>query len=451
MAEKQKIRKKTFLQYFKQRFIPKSLLKRSLLIIVTPLLLFQFTTAYFFFNRHWETVSRRLATDLVGDITFIIQLKNHFNDDDINSTLFKTAKQRLLMEISFQKDQKLPQKTESIPTTVLVESLNEILKSNMSYPYTIGGSKDDKKINIFVQLNDGLLIITTPSKRFFSSTTYTFIGFMIIISILLFGIATIFMKNQIRPVYRLAQASENFGKGQDVSNFKLEGASEIRKASQAFILMKERIKRQISERVNMLAGVSHDLRTPITRMKLQLAMMSSNEEIKELLADVEEMETMIEGYLSFARGEGEEKAVKIQVEDIINNVVNKFKKTEKSFNLDINSSTTMVLRKNAFERCLTNIIANAVKYGNHNISVATFATKSNFKITIDDDGIGIPKEKYDEVFKAFSRIDNSRNKSTGGVGLGLSIAKDIITSHGGEISLDESPINGLRVLITLPI
>ena len=279
---------------------------------------------------------------------------------------------------------------------------------------------------------------------------------MVGISLLLFLVAVLFLRIQVRSIADLATAAEDFGKGVDNKNFKPYGSSEVRRAGIAFIKMKERIQRQISERTQMLAGVSHDLRTPLTRMKLQLAMLPDGKSEdglnkEEFLQDVDEMEKMLEGYLSFVSGEGGEPSGFVDMNEMILSILNKFRNSKALIRYTTNDQVSAIQgREQALKRALTNIIGNAFNYGN-TVSVSLESNNRKLEVTVDDDGPGIPPDKREDVFKAFYRIEDSRNKETGGVGLGLSIAKDIIVSHGGKIELADSPIGGLRVLISIPL
>ena len=264
-------------------------------------------------------------------------------------------------------------------------------------------------------------------------------------------VAILFMRNQIRPIKRLAIAADRFGKGREVPFFKLEGAREVRQASRAFLGMRERINRQIQQRTAMLAGVSHDLRTPLTRMKLQAEMLGDNDDAKALRSDIDDMERMIDGYLQFARGEGDEVMERVDVMEILRRLEGNYTRNGLDISVESKSdSHELFLRPIAFERCMTNIISNAQKHATK-VIVKVKSDDDNIFIFVDDDGVGIDEDHYEDVFKPFFREDKSRNTKTGGVGLGLPIAKDIVLAHGGDIALDRSPQKGLRVMISLPI
>ena len=269
-------------------------------------------------------------------------------------------------------------------------------------------------------------------------------------SVVLAAVATIFMRNQVSPIRRLAMAADNFGRGRDTPDFKPSGATEVRQAASAFLAMRNRLKRQIQQRTEMLAGVSHDLRTPLTRMKLQLAMLSSNPEIKELESDVNVMDRMIQDYLGFARGEVAEPAEAVEIGGLLEEVVHGYRHNGATVALDVKEPIRLPVQRAAFKRCIDNIVTNATRYGRQ-VQVRAGRDRRALSITIDDDGPGIPADQREEVFRPFVRLDQSRNRDTGGTGLGLAIARDIVHSHGGEIALGESPTGGLRASIQLPL
>jgi two-component system osmolarity sensor histidine kinase EnvZ len=269
-------------------------------------------------------------------------------------------------------------------------------------------------------------------------------------SVIFLFIATIFLRNQIRPIRRLAEAADSFGRGIDMPNYRPHGATEVRKAARAFIVMRERIKRQLRTRTEMLAGISHDLRTPLTRIKLELAMLPESEAVRELSDDVRQMEHMIQEYLDFARGEGREVALRVSLREMLEDVVSDYKRLSQDVVLIAGGDVTTDIRVSSFRRMLHNLIDNALRYGKR--CDLTLRPASNYcEIMIDDEGQGIPVEKRDEVFKPFNRLEPSRNIKTGGVGLGLTIARDIVLAHGGSITLGSSPKQGLRVIIRLPL
>jgi len=300
-----------------------------------------------------------------------------------------------------------------------------------------------------IDTQDGLYQFKTLTKNIFNSSIFGFIAWMIGTSLLLFVVSSLFLRVQARSIKQLAEAAENFGKGVD-SSFKPYGSSEVRTAGVAFNKMRERIKRQMSERTQMLAGVSHDLKTPLTRMNLRLAMLPDTEDNAAFREDVVEMQQMLEGYLAFARGEGSEKSVEVDFNFLVSEIVGKFKMLGHNIEYEPNQVSPLKGRQQALKRAVTNIVSNACYYAK-NVKIELQEKNNRLELFIEDDGPGIPEDKREEVFKAFYRLEESRNKQTGGVGLGLSITKDIIRSHGGTIKLSEGSLGGLKVEIKLPL
>ena len=432
-----------------KNFLPKSLLGRALLIIVMPLIILQLVSATIFYETHWAKVSRKLAYGLVGDIATLVELLRLDNTDRSLKSIQALASQNMGLSVRLKKNQILSKVADAEKNWNIEDSFVKVLRSSLQRPFNIKESTIEKHILVNIQLSEGVLQVEFARKRLFSSTTYVFVLWMVGTSMILFGLATIFMRNQVKPIRRLAIAAEDFGKGRDTPNFKPEGAIEVRQASSAFISMRDRIKRQVSRRTEMLAGVSHDLRTPITRMKLQLELLKENKNTGELARDLSEMEHMLEGYLAFARGEGEELPKEVDVVKLVKQVIEDVKKNSANIGLSSEKRVLISLRPNLFRRCIANLIENADRYASA-VSVELTVEVGFVKILIDDNGPGISEELRDQVFRPFFRLDDSRNLDTGGVGLGLAIARDAIISHGGEIELQDSPTGGLRVLLKLP-
>ena len=437
--------------------LPKGLLGRSLLILVMPLVLLQLVSAYIFYGTHWDVVTRRLATGLAGDIGSVIELMRVYPGPENRGIIFGATSWSMGLQFSMEDNGILdrtgmlqaPSKLENEVSGYSLEAnLLGAMRERVGRPVFVNTEYGEREVMIQVQLQNGVLTVIAPRKRLYSPTTTIFVLWMVGTSLLLFGIATIFMRNQVRSVRRLAAAADSFGKGRDVSHYKPEGAAEVRQAAAAFGLMRERIQRQIGQRTEMLAGVSHDLRTPLTRMKLQLAMMDG-EGIAELCEDVTDMERMVEGYLAFARGEGTEKIVPTDLVALIEDVCAKQRREGAAIDLHCEEELSLPLRPHAVSRALMNLIGNAVRYANH-VAVRAGRRGEVAEVTVDDDGPGIPADKREDAFKAFLRLEGSRNPTTGGVGLGLTIARDVVRGHGGDILLEDSPLGGLRVRMRLP-
>jgi two-component system osmolarity sensor histidine kinase EnvZ len=436
------------LKFLTKSFLPKSLLGRSLMIVVMPLVLLQVIAGYIFYESHWRKVSLTLSRGVAGDIASVIELMRRENGTNNFNLIFQVPANHMGLSMSYSEG-KILSDMQPTASGKMEETLAKALREATARSFTINSEKIDRHVVIDVQLSDGVLHVVTARKRLFSTTTYIFLLWMVGSSLALFAVATIFMRNQVKPIRRLAEAADEFGKGRDASKFKPEGATEVRQAAIAFIAMRERIQRHITQRTEMLAGVSHDLRTPLTRMKLQLELAPETSGLTNLRDDLSEMETMLSGYLDFAKGEGGEKQVLTNLSNMLNIVVSQARRKGGVIDLHVEGEINVHVRPKVFKRSLINLIDNAVRYAEH-VSLRVGKRESFVDIIIDDDGPGIPEESREDVFKPFFRIEESRNLETGGVGLGLSIARDVVRGHGGEIILDTSPVGGLRARIRLP-
>jgi len=432
-----------------KRYLPKSLLGRSLMIIVMPLVILQLVSAAIFYETHWDKVTLRLARGVAGDVASVISMMRRNPGPENQTWIFDLAGENMEMVVTLKKGAVLPNSSRP-PDGLMERMLTRALKSYVGKPFAIDSKSERRYVIIDVQLASGVLNVITPRKRLFSSTAFVFVIWMVGTSLILFAVATIFMRNQVKPIRRLAVAADDLGKGRDVTAFKPEGAAEVRQAASAFLVMRERILRQIAQRTDMLAGVSHDLRTPLTRMRLQLEMLESLDGVEELKSDIAEMEHMLEGYLAFARGEGGEEPRPTDLTAMLGETAAQARRKGGAVDLHTEGQLTASLRPNAFRRSITNLIDNAMRYADH-VSVRAGQREDAIEITVDDDGPGIPENERDEVFKPFYRIEGSRNPGTGGVGLGLTIARDVMRGHGGDIVLSGSPSGGLRARIRLPL
>lgn len=433
-------------------FLPRTLFGRSMLILVTPVILIQLISVSVFFDRHYSKMTERLAMAVAGEIAVIAEKV----EEDPKPVTVRDATsmgiQYLGLLVNYDKDATITVTPEEKKNNSLVtRKLSHALDEQVRRPYSIKVDLNEKWVEVGVALRKGVLTVFVPQERLFSSTAYIFLLWMIFSSIILLAIAVVFMRNQIRPIRRLAIAAERIGKGRDLPpNFKPEGAREVRQAAKAFIDMHDRIKRQIAQRTAMLAGVSHDLRTPLTRLKLQAAMLNTPD-AEAMKGDIDDMQRMLNGYLDFVRGEGGEIAAKADLRDIIDHVVQAQRRSGAVIeNVEMSGDLGVTIRATSFERCLNNVIGNARKYAKASWLRAE-RLDDNIIITVDDNGPGIPDEMIEDVFKPFVRVDPSRNPNTGGIGLGLTIAQDIVHSHGGEIDLGHSDKGGLRVTIKLPV
>lgn len=440
------------LRYMRLKFLPRTLFFRTMLLIFIPLIVVQVVSVVMFFDGSWSRMGRRLSENLTSDMGFVMEMMQKSPKN--SAAIQKLAEQKFNLEVEYYNNQvkhKIINKANK-GNKMILGYLEESLKTTFPKAETqIYLGKGDKDLVVLVDSEQGLYKFVTSKKKIFSSSIFMFVVWMVGTSILLFLVAVLFLRIQVRSIAELAQVAEEFGKGIDNKKFKPYGSSEVRKAAIAFIKMKERIQRQMSERTQMLAGVSHDLRTPLTRMKLQASMMPEGDDKKDLLADIVEMEKMLDGYLSFVSGEGGEKSSFVDVNEMILSIINKFRNKKALIRYSTNDQVSAIQgREQALKRALTNVISNAFRYGK-TIAVNLESNNKKMLIAIEDDGPGIPADKREEVFKAFYRIEGSRNKETGGVGLGLSIAKDVVASHGGTIELFDSELGGLKVVIAIPL
>lgn len=436
-------------------YLPEGLFGRSLLIIVTPMVLLQMVITYVFLERHWELVTNKLSTEVAREISFIIDIYETYPGPPDAPILTEMARTSLEMPIRFAPGDTLPEVHAPTSYILLEGKLENELLTRLGKPFWIDAATQDY-VDIRIAIEGGVLHLRPNRGRVYASNWHIFLVWMMAASLILVTVAVLFLRNQIRPIQRLATAAERFGLGRDVETFKPVGASEVRRASLAFLQMRDRLTRQIEQRTTMLAGVSHDLRTPLTRFKLQLAMLGDSPEIEELRIDVSEMEHMLEDYLAFAKGDQGEPTLPADLKFVLQEIcaaANRHNSSSGELNqisLHLMGDLIIPLRRNAMKRCLTNLIGNGCKYAD-NVLVSTQRDEHLITIHIDDDGKGIPAEKTEDVFRPFLRLDEARNLDKGGSGLGLAIARDIARSHGGEITLSQSPTGGLRATLTLPV
>ncbi|MBO0735591.1 MAG: two-component sensor histidine kinase [Alphaproteobacteria bacterium] len=421
---------------------------RSLLIVVLPLILLQAIAAWVFYDRHWAAVSWRLTTGVAGDVGLVIEALKLADSPAKTRRLLESAAKVTDLGLTLKPGDRLGP---PLPPddAALGDQFTQAMQGRVSLPYRIGTTADPHGVLIEVQLRGGVLAVDVPGKRLYSPTTYIFVMWMVGSALVLLAVAIVFLRNQVKSLRRLAAAADGFGKGRPVPFYKIEGAVEIRQAALAFMTMRDRIQRQIRQRTQMLAGVSHDLRTPLTRMKLALEFLGNDPAVEGLKSDVGEMERMVHGYLDFARGEGTEEPVETDISLLLEDLAAAMRREGTPLSVVAGPEYLMPVRPNALRRCLGNLIANARRYGSH-VWLTGLGAADGIDILIDDDGPGIPPEERGRVFRPFVRLDASRNPFTGGVGLGLTIARDVARSHGGDIRLETSPQGGLRARVHLP-
>ena len=436
-----------------RNYLPKTLFGRMLSIIMVPMILVQLLTIFIFYERHWDTVTRHMASQLAADISLLTDRLGSAPDEATVEVIQATGWQYFTFPIQHYPDADFVGQNSAPPASFAEQMLRRELGKRGQQPWYRDSESEPNLIYIDLQLDQGILRIFASRKRIFSSTGWTFFGWTLGSSILLFTIALIFMRGQVQPILRLANAARALGLGRQASDYQLEGAREVRLAGRAFQAMRHRIMRQLNERTEMLAGVSHDLRTPLTRIRLQLALMGENEDATAIRADLAEMEDMIDAYLSFAAGEGEEPTEDTDVTKMLDRLTTQARNAHAfdiSFTPPQPALPIFPLRRKAMRRAFENLISNAVAYSTKAEITARYR---NDEVTVifDDNGAGIPAERRDDAVRPFVRLETSRNRQTGGTGLGLSITSDIVLGHGGELSLEDSPLGGLRVVIKLPV
>jgi len=437
---------------FIKQFLPRGLFGRSLIIIVAPMVLLQGVVTYVFFERDLDTTTRRMARDVAADVAFLATLEDSTPTLERDGLRALSARE-LRYRLSFHDGDKLAA-PERPPTSTIDMALDDILRTSMGPRRHFETSRVGDDFDIKVDVKDGVLEILVPRDRVTVSQPDVFILWMAGTALILLAVAILFLRNQVRPIERLARAADMFGKGRPVADFKPYGATEVRRAAQAFITMRERIERYVNQRTEMLAGVSHDLKTPLTRMKLALAMMHDDAEIRAMKSDIAEMEHMLDDYLAFARGEGGEDSEDSDLSELVRDTAAAAAKAraadENRLRVTAPDHVHMVVKKAALRRCLTNLVDNALKAGRQ-VAVTLSRNDRHAEISVEDDGPGIPESRRDEAFRPFHRLDHGRNLQTGGSGLGLAIARDIARAHGGDIVLDKSALGGLKATIRLPV
>ena len=428
-----------------KKFLPQTLLGRSIMILVVPLIILQLIITVIFYNRHWDTITRHRTIDFVKDITLVVESFEKNKSIENQKWTLNNVSEKLQLQTFYKKNVTLNLEQHELKPTKLKKYLLENLDPlNKKFNLDINDKK--KLITVMVELDEGVLEFRASKKRIYSSTTYIFILWMISASIILFIVALLFLKNQIKPIRKLAIAVDRFGKGKNIGNFKPSGAREVRRVSNAFKIMKERIENSISQRNKMFSSISHDIRTILTRMKLNLELHKLDK--GGLKKDLVEMEQMVEEYLKYAKGEEKEKIQKINIISLINLIKKRYSKKNIYFNNG--KKINISVRLNSIKRCINNLLSNSLKFSK-NIKITCNKKNNYVEIIIDDDGPGIPEKERKKVLQPFYRVEDSRNRDTGGIGLGITIAADIINNHGGNFFLDKSPLGGLRTKIYLPI
>ncbi len=428
--------------------LPKGLYARSLIIIIAPVVLLQSVIAYTFMERHWQLVTKRLSAAVTADVAALIDIYESYPQDRDAATLQRIAGERLNLDIDILEGAKVPSAGPRPFFSLLDEALSDEIRRQINRPFWIDTVGRSSLIEIRVEIPGGVMRVIARRSQAYASNSHIFLLWMGGTSLVLLGVAILFLRNQIRPILRLADVAESFGKGREVE-FRPRGAREVRKAGHAFIEMKRRIEKAMEQRTTMLNGVSHDLRTIITRFRLSLALLEQTAEIDDLRRDVDEMSRMLEAYLAFARGDSGEQASPVDLRALLEDLRTDVERLGGHVSeVAVAAPPTVTVRPDAFRRCLFNLAANAARYG-ETIAITARQERSWLAVSIDDDGPGIPPEQREEVFKPFVRLDDAR-QDAGGSGLGLAIALDIARTHGGDVSLHDSPLGGLRATVRIP-
>jgi two-component system osmolarity sensor histidine kinase EnvZ len=430
--------------------MPKGLYARALLIIIMPMVLLQSVVAYVFMERHWSRVTQRLSAVVVQDIATLIEVYKVYPQDAGETQIRRIAQDKLGLTVDFLPVNDLPPPGPKPFFSIVDQAISEELRKQIGRPFWIDTVGRSALVEIRVKLDNNVMRVFARRSAAYASNSEIALMWMIGTALVLITVAVLFLRNQIRPILRLADAAESFGKGREVPNFRPRGAREVRRAAQAFIEMKSRIERAIEQRTAMLAGVSHDLRTILTRFKLELALIGDSPEVEAMKKDVDEMGRMLEAYLAFARGDSGEQSAATDMGAFLDELKTDAERNGHRSSVAFHGHPIVTVRPAAFRRCLGNLVSNAARHA-PSISITGHRDHRWLTVTVDDDGPGIPPHLREEVFKPFLRLDDARNQDEGGTGLGLAIARDIARSHGGDITLSDSPLGGLRATVRVPV
>jgi two-component system osmolarity sensor histidine kinase EnvZ len=431
-------------------FTPKTLFGRSLLIIALPVLIMQTAVVYSFFNRHWQRVSTSLSEGVVGDIAVVLELYDQDPNAEQLDNVILLARKKMSLSVALYPGETLPTSAHPFFRSPLDRTLGAALSSKIDQPFWFDTERFPAYIDIQILIDGGVLRFISPRDKVYATTGDIFVTWLVGATLLLTGIAIVFTRAQLRPIQELAEAAERLGRGQESPDFKPAGAQEVRQASEAFIQMQRRISRFVSQRTEMLAGVSHDLRTPLTRLKLQFAMMEKTPELDAAREDLSHMQQMLEGYLDFAKGEAQGPPEEFDLSGLTAEIARRSIPSDHLVTKNLDTPLLVMARTQSIERCLSNLMENSVRYAK-NVWVDAEANGNQAMIVIEDDGPGIARELREDAFRPFNRLDEARNLNTEGVGLGLAIARDAARAHGGDVYLHSSEHGGLRVELVLPL
>jgi len=445
-------KKQTQKQPWLKQYLPKSLFGRALLIIMLPIAMMQIIVAYFFFDAHWQTVTASLSDSVAADVAVVVELYKQAPDAERLERLDQMIRPNMKLSVVYDAKDTLETATRRAFFSSLDKTLRQALSANLNDKFWFDTTRYPHYIDIRVQVDEKVLKFIVPRDRVFAPTGFIFLFWLVMATVLLSLVSILFILNQARPIVKLAKAAEAFGKGRSIGKFKPSGATEVRQAGHAFLEMRGRIGRHIDQRTTLLAGVSHDLRTPLTRLKLHLALESDSAETQAARRDITDMENMLDGYLDFARDMSEEDMQMTNLDELLKDIIGK---DSENITVSTTGNLSINVRKTAIKRAFSNLIGNAVTYGTK-VKIHVRRGIEHIHLTIDDNGHGIPAAQRLDALKPFIRLDPARNQNTNGVGhsgvgLGLSIANDIIQAHGGTLTLDDSPLGGLRCTVTIPL
>jgi two-component system, OmpR family, osmolarity sensor histidine kinase EnvZ len=437
---------------FLERYLPAGLYPRALIIVIAPMVALQAIMATVILDHHWESVSRRLSQSIAGEMAFIIAIYEASpKSPETIGHLEDFASEHLNLGLQIQTGATLPLPLPARRFSMLDHQLSTFIERFVERPFWIDTVGQSGFLDARVQVEPGVVFrFQTRQKRAYAANTYLFLWWMGGSSLVLLFVAVLFLRNQIRPILQLAQAAQSFGMGRDVVEFRPRGAAEVQQAAAAFLKMKERIERHVEQRTAMLAGVSHDLRTVLTRFKLELALLEDEPRVRALKEDVDEMQRMLEAYLAFVRGDGGERASDSDIAALLHSVADRVARSGQRIDVEVDSPLVAPVKPDALKRCIDNLVSNAARHAGV-VKLSGSRVGPRLMVTVDDDGPGIPPAERETVFRPFVRLDQARNQDAGGSGLGLTVARDIALSHGGSVRLEDSPLGGLRAVVTIPV
>jgi two-component system osmolarity sensor histidine kinase EnvZ len=430
--------------------MPTGLYARALLIVIIPMVVLQSIVALMYIERQSSVVNYYLSSAVTQEIAALIDLYKTFPESGNHPQLRRIAQERLGLVVDFLPGTELPPPGPKPFFSQLDQKLSDDIRKQIRLPFWIDTVGRSSIVEVRIKLDDAVMRVFAPRAGAYNSNSLVFLAWMVLISLVVLTIAILFLRNQIKPIVRLADAAEAFGKGRDVPNFRPRGAREVRRAAAAFLEMKVRIERAMEQRTTMLAGVSHDLRTVLTRFKLELAFFGDGAEVDAIKKDVDEMAAMLEAYLAFARGDTGEQSAPTDIEALLEDLRLDAERHGHPATVAFHGPTEVTVRPAAFKRCIYNLVSNAGRFAK-NIAITGHCDHRWLTVTVDDDGPGIPQQLREDVFKPFLRLDDARNQDEGGTGLGLAIARDIARSHGGDITLGSNAMGGLRAAVRVPV